>query len=92
VPRALRVGLGGRLGSGHRGGTTESAPAYLLRTQAIHHYVPLYDFIPGTDNIMSDKASGAPELSDAQLLSHFDFHFPQIKPWRLVGRGVGTDR
>jgi hypothetical protein len=67
--------------------STVGPVAYLLRLQAIHQrhhrYVPLHDFIPGTANIMSDRASRLFNLSDSELLLYFETHFPQTRRWRL---------
>jgi hypothetical protein len=56
--------------------TTTSAPAYLLHVQALHQrfhrYYSLAFFIPGTLNAMADDCSRLWNLSDTELLSHFD--------------------
>jgi hypothetical protein len=61
--------------------------AQLLRLQALHQrqhrYVPTYDYLPGPVNIMSDDCSRRWDLSDSQLLHHFNSSFPQTRPWRL---------
>ena len=71
-----------------KGSTTTTGPAaFLLRLQALHQryfrYVPLRDYIPGPDNVMADLLSRAWHLTDAQLISHFNTHFPQTTQWRL---------
>jgi hypothetical protein len=67
--------------------TTTSAPAYLLRIQAIHRryhrYIPLHDFLAGVENSMADDASRLHHLSNLQFLTHFDSCYPQPLPWRL---------
>jgi hypothetical protein len=68
--------------------TTTSAPAYLLRLQSLHQrfhrYYSSSFFIPGTLNAMADDCSRLWHLSDAELLSHFDSHYPQTACWRLA--------
>jgi hypothetical protein len=68
--------------------TTVSAPAYLLRLQALHQRFHRYHsssfFVPGKLNAMADDCSRLWHLSDAQLVSHFNLHYPQTACWRLV--------
>jgi hypothetical protein len=68
--------------------TTTSAPAYLLRVQALHQrfhrYYSSAFFVPGTLNAMADDCSRLWTLSDEQLLSHFDLTYPQTASWRLA--------
>lgn len=71
-----------------KGATTTLGPAaFLLRLQAMHQrffrYVPLRDYIPGPLNVMADILSRRWDLSNEQILSHFNLHFPQKEPWRL---------
>jgi hypothetical protein len=71
-----------------KGASSNVGPvAYLIRLQALHQrhhrYVPLHDFIPGTMNLMSDRASHLLHLSDTDLLLYFNSHFPQTRPWHL---------
>ena len=67
--------------------TCTSAPALLLRLQAMHQryhrYVPRHDFIAGKDNIISDRPSRSSDLTDNQLLAYLELNFPQSQPWRL---------
>ena len=67
--------------------TTLSPAAFLLRLQALHQrffcYVPLHDYIPGPINVMADFLSRHWNLTNNQILSHFNLHFPQKEPWRL---------
>ena len=67
--------------------TSVTAPANLLRLQALHQrhyrYVPRHDFIRGVHNLLADKASRLFHLTDAQFLAHFNNMFPQKLPWRL---------
>ena len=72
----------------HRGSTsTDGTPAYLLRLQALHQrfhrYVPLHSYLPGPLNKMADDASRLWHLSDAQILTHFETHYPQERTWKL---------
>ena len=71
-----------------KGATTTLGPAaFLLRLQALHQrffrYVPLRDYIPGPINAMADFLSRQWDLTDDQILSHFNSHFPQNEPWQL---------
>ena len=67
--------------------TCTSAPAHLLRLQAMHQrfhlYVPRVDFVSGVDNLISDRPSCSADLTDNQLLTYLETHFPQPLPWRL---------
>lgn len=67
--------------------SSDSAAGYLLRLSALHrrHFRYLSDtsHIPGTENAMADDASRLWNLTDSQLLAHFDSHYPQPVPWRL---------
>ena len=64
-----------------------SAPAYLLRLQALHQRFHRYQtssfFIPGTLNAMADDCSRLWHLTDSQLLSHFDSTYPQTVSWEM---------
>jgi hypothetical protein len=68
--------------------TTVSAPAYLLRLQALHQRFHRYHsssfFVPGKLNAMADDCSRLWHLTDEDLLSHFESHYPQTASWRLV--------
>ena len=68
--------------------TTSSAPAYLLRLQTLHQrfhrYFSSIFYIPGVVNIMADDASRLFDMSDHQLLTHFNTAYPQLNSWRLV--------
>jgi hypothetical protein len=65
--------------------TTTSAPAYLLRAQALHQRYHRYNsseyYIPGPANSMADDASRLLSLSSHQLVSHFNRTYPQPTPW-----------
>jgi hypothetical protein len=67
--------------------STDSVSAYLLRLHALHQrqyrYLSQHAHIPGKDNVHADLLSRHWHLSDSDLLSLFDTHFPQKLPWRL---------
>lgn len=72
----------------HRGSTsTDAASSYLCRLAALHQRAYRYrlrsSHIPGSLNVMADILSRRWELSDSQLLAHFDTTFPQALPWQL---------
>jgi hypothetical protein len=72
----------------HGSATTNSAPAFLLRIQAIHQrfhrYVPLHSYLPGKLNAMADDASRLWQLSNDDLLTHFNTTYPQQhRSWQL---------
>jgi len=68
--------------------STTSAPAYLLRLQALHQryhrYLPQHFYLPGPANSMADDASRLNQLTDAQLLAHFDRLYPQPQRWQML--------
>jgi hypothetical protein len=71
-----------------KGATSATGPAArLLRLQALHQrhhrYVPTFDYIPGPANAMADDCSRLWNLTDSQLLVHFNLVYPQNRPWRL---------
>jgi hypothetical protein len=67
--------------------STNSAPAYLLRLQALHQrhhrYHPTFSHIPGTANVMADDCSRLWRLTNSQLLAYFNSTYPQKQPWRM---------
>jgi hypothetical protein len=68
--------------------TTTTAPAYLLRVQAIHrrfhHYTPLHDFLLSDQNSMANDVSRLLHLSDLQFLTYFNYHYPQPRrSWQM---------
>ena len=72
----------------HKGSVSASnAAAYLLRVKALHQrfhrYIAHQDYIPGPVNAMADDCSRLWHLSDTELLSYFDSHYPQPTPWQL---------
>ena len=71
-----------------KGSTTSAkAPARLLRLQALHQrhhrYCPLWSHLPGPVNAMADDTSRLWNLTDDELLTHFNLVYPQPLPWRL---------
>ena len=75
--------------------TTTGPAAYLLRLQALHQrqhrYVPLHDYIPGPANVMADFLSRRWDLTDTQILAHFNAFFPQDATWRLCQLAKSTN-
>ena len=70
-----------------KGSTSTSIPAaYLLRLQALHQrhycYHSKISHIAGTANVMADDCSRLWHLTDEQLLTHFNLHYPQNLPWK----------
>ena len=67
--------------------TSDRARAYLLRLNALHQrahrYVARHHVIAGTANFMADDASRLWHLSDAELLTHFNYTYPQSTSWEL---------
>jgi hypothetical protein len=67
--------------------TSTAARAYLLRLNSLHQrrhrYVPVHNHIAGKANAMADDASRRWDLSNAELLTHFNLHYPQASPWQL---------
>ena len=51
--------------------------------QRFHRYVLRVDFVSGVDNLISDRPSRSADLTDNQLLTYLETHFPQPLPWRL---------
>ena len=71
-----------------KGSSTASfARAYLLRLNAYdqrtHRYVARLHDIPGPVNSMADGSSRVWHLTDADLLTHFNLHYPQLTSWTL---------
>jgi hypothetical protein len=65
--------------------TTTKAPVYLLQALLQWHYgfFTTYEYIPGKVNTMADECSCCWDLADAQLLTHFNLHYPQCHGWQL---------
>ena len=77
------------LGRLDKGTVSKPGAAALLCNEAcahqrLHRYCSRGFFIPGTDNVMADDASRLFHLTDRAFLAHFDQHYPQAKPWRLL--------
>jgi hypothetical protein len=73
----------------HKGSVTTSGPtAYLLRLNSLHQrhfcYLAKPDYLPGPLNLMADDLSRLWHLSDSQMLSYFNEHYPQDQPWQLA--------
>jgi hypothetical protein len=69
-----------------KGSATTSIPAaYLLQLQALHqrhyHYHSKTSHTAGTANVMADDCSRLWHLTDEQLLTHFNLHYPQNLLW-----------
>ena len=68
--------------------TSTSVRAYLLRLSALHQrqhrYVARHHYIPGPVNAMADDTSRLWHLSDAELLTHFNLHYPQRTSWIML--------
>jgi hypothetical protein len=70
-----------------RGSTSVNAPsAYLCRLADIHQRSHRYrlnvDYLPGPLNVMADDLSRRWDLSDSQLLAHFNSVYPQTLSWQ----------
>ena len=57
---------------------------YQCQHQRMHRYCHQGFFLPGKANVMGDDASRLQQLTDAAFLAHFEQHYPQDKPWRLL--------
>lgn len=71
-----------------KGSATTTGPvAYLLRAQALHQrhhrYLPQLGHIKGKANQLADECSRLWHLTDDQLLTHFNSHYPQMTSWQL---------
>lgn len=78
-----------------KGSSTTTGPvAYLLRAQALHQrhhrYLPHLGYIKGKANQLADECSRYWHLSDSDLLTHFNSHYPQETTWRLCPLKPGT--
>ena len=67
--------------------TCTSAPAHLLRLQAMHQrfhrYVLCIDLVSGVDSLISDLSSHSSNLTYNQLLTYLETNFPQMLLWQL---------
>jgi len=73
----------------HKGSTSTTGPAaYLLRLNSLHQrhyrYLSKADYLSGPGNVMADDCSRLWDLSDSQLVAHFNTHYPQTTSWRIV--------
>ena len=80
TPAVSRVG---------RGAISSDGPAahlchYASSHQRQHRYCHVASFISGDANRMADDASRLQHLTDSAFLSHFEQHYPQAKPWKLL--------
>ena len=78
-----------------KGAASNAGPsAYLLRLQAMHQRVFRYQqrtfYLPGEANGMADDCSRLWHLSDEELVSYFDAHYPQPQPWRICHLNSAT--
>ena len=78
-----------------KGAASGAGPsAYLLRLQAMHQRVFRYQqrtfYLQGEANGMADDCSRLWHLSDDELVSYFDAHYPQPQPWRLCHLNSAT--
>ena len=68
--------------------TTSGAAAYLLQLSALHQHHYQYrnysNYLPGPLNVLADKCSWLWNLTDDQLLTHFNTHYPQETLWQLL--------
>ena len=75
--------------------TSVEAAAYLCRLLSLHQrhnrYTTQFFHIPGTLNKMADILSRWWHLSDEEILTYFNTHFPQKKPWRLCHLDEGMN-
>ena len=63
------------------------ARAYLLQYNALHQhqhrYIARHHYIPGPVNAMADDAGRRWDLTDDELLTHFNIHYPRAVSWTL---------
>lgn len=67
--------------------TTTGPAAYLLRAQALHQrhhrYLARVSYIKGESNQLADECSRQWQLTDKELLTHFNSSYPQATSWQL---------
>ena len=67
--------------------STNNPPAYLLHLQALHQhyhqYISTQSHLPGPLNAMADDTSRLWNLSDSELLMHFNSSYPQLCSWTI---------
>ena len=71
-----------------KGSTSSTGPsAYLLQTAALHRrhyrYQNELNYLPGRLNAMADDCSRLWKFTDSQLISYFNFTYPQRTTWKL---------
>ena len=68
--------------------TTSGAAAYLLQLSALHRrhfrYRNAMHHISGDNNAMADDCSRLWTLSDNELISYFNSHYPQDVSWKML--------
>ena len=68
--------------------TTTGPAAYLLQISSLHQrrhrYKPESFHIAGTANVMADDCSRKWHLTDDELLTHFNLHYPQPISWQML--------
>ena len=66
----------------------DSQVAYLLRLLALHRrfyqFISTVTHILGDTNSMTDDASCLWNLSDKELIAHFNVTYPQVWSWKLA--------
>ena len=76
--------------SWHQKGSTNTVgpAAYLLQLSSIHQhhfrYKPEFHHISGDANVMADDCSHLWHLSDSELLTYFNLHYPQTHSWKML--------
>ena len=58
--------------------------------QRVFRYQQRTFYLPGEANSMADDCSRLWHLSDDELVSYFDAHYPQPRPWRLCHLNAAT--
>ena len=76
--------------------TSVAARAFLLWYNALVHqrrfrHVATHNHIAGRANVMADDASRRWDLSDSDLISHFNLTYPQALPWRMLPLSSATN-
>ena len=71
-----------------KGSTTTSGPAaYLLQIASLHQrhhrYQSSVHYIAGPANVMADDCSRLWNFTDKELITYFNFHYPQKKSWKM---------
>jgi hypothetical protein len=62
--------------------------AYLLQLASLHQrhhrYQSVLHYIPGPRNLMADDCSRLWNLTDCELISYFNFTYPQKESWKML--------